>query len=321
MEKIKFYADILYVSDDIWRKKAKEKERNYTDKVWNIKTGIAKNYIIPLWGEYLPNELSHKKINDPLKNIPLSGCMKNRILFCLSCVYCYLIEEDICNANPVNGVIKYSRKQKVKRAAISKEDMKKLFPEDRIELLKIHRTQRYLCAFLVLRDTGMRPGELVALKWSDWHPQEKFLPIMKAIESGTRDRIKCTKTGTVRPALVSQKTADELERLYTMIKPQMDDYIFATIKENVPYDTRRLSWNFHQAVERAGLNHPEWVPYNLRHTFNTRALVQCPDAIVQRLLGHLSEKMTIHYRDADVETLMEEAKTIMPYYDALDHIY
>jgi integrase len=324
MENIRYFAELLYINN-VWREKSQEKNRSYTDKSIRNKKGIAKNYIIPIWGEYAPGYLTPKKINDPLKNLsdrkgnPLGGYIKNHILFCLSSIYKYLIEEDIVTVNPVNGVIRYARKQKTKRAAISTADMKKLFPEEHKELVKLYRTQRYICAFLILKDTGLRPGELVALKWSDWHPSQKFIPITKAVEAGTRDKIKNTKTEIVRPALVSQQTADELEYLFNKIKPRPDDYIFATIKDNIPYDIHRLTWNFHQAVARAGIDHPEWVPYNLRHTFNTRALTRYPDEIVRRLLGHVTEGMTRHYRDADVDTLMDEARTIMPYYEALDY--
>jgi integrase len=323
MENIHHYANLLY-GDGLWREKSQEKNRDYTDKSTRNKKGIAKNYIIPIWGEYKPDELTPKIINDPLKNLadgkgnPLGGFTKNHILFCLSAIYKYLIEEDIVTANPVTGVIRYARKQKRKRMAISTADMKKLFPEEHKELVKLYRTQRYVCAFLILKDTGLRPGELIALKWFDWYPSLKFFPITKAVEAGTRSKIKHTKTEIVRPALVSQQTADELECLFNKIKPRLDDYIFATIKDNIPYDTHRLSWNFHRAVKQAGIDHPEWVPYNLRHTFNTRALTRYPDEIVRRLLGHVTEGMTRYYRDADVDTLMDEAKTIKPYYEALD---
>jgi integrase len=323
MENIGHYANLLFVVDGLWREKAKRRGFTYTDKSFTTRKGIVKNYIVPLWGGYMPDELTTKMVSNSMERLtgvkgsPLSGYTKNGVLFCLSCIYRYLIGEGLSDFNPVDGVLRFAKAQGSKRALIPREAMGRLFPADHGELVRLYRTQRYICAFLVLKDTGMRPGELVALKWSDWYPQKRFFPITKAIEAGTREKVKHTKTGITRPVLVSQQTADELEVLYSRLRPKMGDYIFATIKDNIPYSTHRLASNFHCAVRRAGLDHPEWIPYNLRHTFNTRSLVHCPEAVVQRLLGHLSSRMTVHYRDADVDILMAEADTIAPYYNTI----
>jgi integrase len=188
-------------------------------------------------------------------------------------------------------------------------DIKKLFPNNCVELKKIWRTQKYICAFLILRDTGLRPGELVALKWRDWNSEIKFFPILRAIESGSRDREKRTKTGATKPAIITDQTAAEIEALRKKIKPKPEDYIFAN-KYGIPYGTHRLSWNFHKAVERAGINRPELTPYWLRHTFNTRSLESMPDDLVRHLMGHNTESMSRHYRHADAESLAREAVRI-----------
>jgi integrase len=213
METIGYYADMLYVSHAWWREKSREKFREYTDKTFLNRSRLVKNYIIPIWGVYKPEELTPQKINDPLKNIvgviskmPLSGWTKNQVLRCLSNIYIYLIEEDIIDKNPVGSVMRFSCRQSKKRGAIPIPQMATLFPENHEELLRIWRTQRYICAFLVLRDTGLRPGELVALKWSDWYPEKRFFPILRAIESGTKNREKETKTGMAKPAIVTELT-------------------------------------------------------------------------------------------------------------------
>jgi integrase len=316
MEKINHYASILFVSEKLWRKKAEEHGFEYTDKSFETLSGIAVNYIIPLYGEYEPSLLTPRKIKDRLIGImgiktrkPLCGCVKNRILLCLSNIYSYLIEEDIVDKNPVKLSMPFSRKQKMYRGAITNAEMDLLFPKSHEDLLKLWRTQKYICAFLVLRDTGLRPGELVALKWKDWYAEKRFFPIVKAIEAGTRARLKGTKTGSVKPALVKEETARELEILKAKTKPNPDDFIFAGMN-NIPYDTHRLCWNFRAGLKRAGIDKPEYTPYWLRYTFNTRGLENLPDEIVRRLMGHKTVGMTLRYRDADVESLMREADRI-----------
>jgi integrase len=184
-----------------------------------------------------------------------------------------------------------------------------LLPDTHDKLKAIWRTQRYICAFLILKDTGLRPGELLALKWKDWDAETRFFPILKAIESGTRSKEKGTKTGGTRPAIITERTAVEIETLRREAKPQPDDYIFQNC-HGLPYDTHRLSWNFRAGVKRAGLKRPELTPYWLRHTFNTRMLEMLPGATVDHLTGHTTEAMRRHYRHADEESLKREAEKI-----------
>jgi len=310
MDAIGIYADKLYISDCIWHKKNEEAGYYYTDKTYRNIKGVAKNHIIPLFGEYYPDKLRPKTIKDVLIKLALAGCTKNRILKYISNIYRYLAEEDIYEHNPVTKVIRFSRKQKKERGILTNEELLKLFPEQHKERLKIWSTQRYLCAFMVLRDTGLRPGELAALKWSDWYPEDLFIPITKAIEAGTKNKIKSTKTGIHRPALVTPETAAELEALCKIAKQKPDHFIFAGIKNNMPYDSHRLCFALRRALVNAGIDKKEYTPYWFRHTFNTNSLIKYPEEKVRILMGHITPNMTIRYRHPDIEILRKEAKRI-----------
>jgi integrase len=193
--------------------------------------------------------------------------------------------------------------------------MRRLFPPDHGGMKKFFISQKYICAFLVLRDTGLRPGELIALRWRDWLPELRMFPVMRAIESGTRAHEKGTKTGAAKPAMVTVQAAEEIERLRKKVKPEPEQFIFANYK-NVPFDTHRLNWAFHRAVRLAGLGRDDLTLYWLRHTFNTRSLETLPDDVVRRLMGHSTEAMTRHYRDADADSLIREAEKIRETVDA-----
>lgn len=306
----------LFAQNGYWRYKRSEKKKFYTDKSMQTRAAVMRNWIVPLWGKYNPKQLTVRIIDRAMMGVtsdltkrPLAGATRNRILSVLSELYVHLIEEGHLRINPVRDVVRCNSYPERPRSALPTRDVKTLFPEDHAELKRIWRTQKYICAFLTLRDTGLRPGELVALKWRDWNPEIKFFPILRALESGSKDKIKGTKTGATKPAIITDQTADEIETLRKKAKPKPDDYIFAN-KHKVPYSTHRLSWNFHRAVERAGIDRPELTPYWLRHTFNTRMLETMDEKIVQRLTGHSTEAMTRHYRHADAESLAREASGI-----------
>jgi integrase len=276
--RIKDYED-LFALDGQWRTKRMEKRISFTDKSLKTRAAIMKNYIVPLWGDYHPKKLTVKVIDQDMAGITseltrrqLAGTTRNRILSVLSEVYVHLIGEGLIKYNPVRDVVLCSSSPEHPR-------------------------------------TALPTGELVALKWADWDSETKFFPILRAIESGTKDKEKGTKTGATKPAIITDQTADEIEILQKKAKPRPEQYIFAN-KHGIPYSPHRLSWNFHKAVERAGLNHPEWTPYYLRHTFNTRMLERLPDELVGHLMGHDTEDMRRRYRHADAESLKREAERI-----------
>jgi integrase len=321
MTRIKDYAD-LFALDGHWRKKRGEKKISFTDKSLKTRAAVMKNYITPLWGEVNPRKLTVRMIDRAMEGIeskltkrPLAGATRNRILSVLSELYVYLIEEDKAKLNPVLNVTRCRSSPEHPRGALPIATMRQLFPADHAGMRRLYIAQKYICAFLVLRDTGLRPGELIALRWRDWHPDLRFFPIMRAIESGTRSHEKGTKTGATKPAMVTPQAAEEMELLRQKAKPQPEDFIFANYK-GIPFDTHRLNWAFRRAVRLAAIGREDITPYWLRHTFNTRAIETLPDDVVRRLMGHSTEAMTRHYRDADVDSLIREAAKIRDTVDA-----
>jgi integrase len=315
MAKIRDYAD-LFALDGAWRGKRAEKKKFYTDKSMRTREANMRNWIVPMWGNYNPRKLTVKIIDESMTGIksehterPLAGQTRNRILSVLSDLYVHLVAEGVVKYNPVRDVVKCPQTPEHPRDALAEEVMQTLFPKTHEELKKIYISQKYICAFLILKDTGLRPGELIALKWSDWYPDIKFFPILKAIESGTQAKIKGTKTGATKPAIISEQTAGEIEALRRKVKPAPEQYIFANCK-GIPYSTHRLSWAFHRAVKLAKLDRPEITPYFLRHTFNTVMLEVLEDKTVSHLMGHSTENMRQRYRHAGLDSLRREAVKI-----------
>ena len=309
MKSLKHYAQDLFVTNGYWHIKRQSKGRNFIEKVIRDKNAVVKNYIIPLWGDIQPQDLTIKKVDHKLCYIDnIAPATKNKILSTLSEIYTHLIEEEICDKNPTTNIVYYCG-QKIKRGILTPQEIQTLFPENHYELLKIWKSQMYATAFLILKDTGLRAGELRALQWKDWHPELRFFPIVKAIEANTRLRIKSTKTGQVKPAIVSPFVAGEIERLRFSVNGADDNFIF-TCSSGMPVSDSVLSMHFKEGIKRAGIDRPEITPHWLRHTFNTRALENLTPEIVQALMGHKTQKMLERYRHADETSLKREAEKI-----------
>ena len=321
---IQYYAKGLYDLNGYLMRKRRQKNRSITDKSAEIRSYMIDNYVIPLWGDIALSEMTVKKIDDGLINLlsvrygrELSSGMKNVILLILEDIFNLAIEDGLIKDNPAKLVIRFSQTIASHRGAIPKNEMAILFPASHEELIRIWRNQTYATACLILRDTGLRPGELRALQWGDWYPDLRFFPITKAIESGKRDKIKCTKTGSVKPAVVTEQTALEIENLRNSVEDYSPEKFIFSDKHGVPLTIDRIVCNFRKGIIRAGLNRPEYTPYWLRHTFNTRMLDILPDETVRLLMGHATEAMTRHYRHPDIESLKREAEKIQERMKAL----
>ena len=322
---VKDYAVGLYDLNGYHMCKRRQKLRSLIDKTAEVRTYIIKDYVIPLWGDIALSDMTVKIIDEKLVNVrsvkyerELSGVFKNVILIILDDVFKAAMEDGAININPVKSVMRFSHTITHPRGAIPKEEMRLLFPASHDELLKVWKNQIHAVAYLILRDTGLRPGELRALQWGDWYPDLRFFPITKAIESGKRDKIKCTKTGSVKPAVVKEQTAVEIENLRNSVKDySAEKFIFASKKYGT-FSIYSLVYNFRQGVLRAGLNRPEYSPYWLRHTFNTRMLGILPDEIVRLLMGHATPAMTGHYYHPDIESLKREAEKIQRVLNSID---
>jgi integrase len=307
---LKDYAKDFFILGGEWDRKRKQKGRAISDRVISLRAGIVRNHIIPMWGNFTPDNLTARAIDEKLCALKLGGNQKNSILVCLSEIYKWLITNDLVKNNPVKNVMRFSKNPIRYRGALTDVELDKLFPHNHAELLKIWGSQVYAVAFLVLRDTGIRPGELRALQWQDWYPELRFFPITKAIAAGKRLEIKGTKTGAARPVLVSEFAAAEIEILRTDQKNLTPDSFMFLSSAGIPVCSDKLQKKLKRACEITGINRSEISPYWLRYTFNTHALETVSDDIVRKLMGHVTPAMTRVYRDADIFSLKREAQEI-----------
>jgi integrase len=147
--------------------------------------------------------------------------------------------------------------------------------------------------------TGMRQGELLALRWRDVDLDARTLSIRHALRLGTRqlaepktDRARRTlRLGAdVGVLLRGHRIRQVAERLGAGTRWQDGDFVFATTT-GTPLDSRNVTRALQHALARAGL--PRQRFHDLRHAYATLMLEDGEElAVISRSLGHANLSTT-----------------------------
>ena len=211
--------------------------------------------------------------------------------------------------NPATQLSKF-----YKRAKIVHENIEPLTIEEVPFFLTVAKREapQYYELFLTALHTGMRSGELAALRWHDLDEHGKFIRVQKNISHG---KITETKTGKARRVDVS----DELFRALLDLRRRRQAEYLARGKNEIPewvflgpgriekdretgglkraegkrIDIRNVkNYAFHKCLTKAGLRRIRF--HDLRHTYATLLLMQGESpAYVRDQLGHSSIKITV----------------------------
>lgn len=159
--------------------------------------------------------------------------------------------------------------------------------------------------------TGMRPGEIYALKWTDINLELRFVSVQRAI-SRAGSKIKTTKTPSgvrrieidskLTPYLLSMKETSDPNCEFIFPSPPMGKHKY------------RVPWNLASEVKsmcnKAGI--PPRNFYALRHTHATMLLERgLHPKIMQDRLGHSDAKITLNTYSHVSPTIQHRAVEIL----------
>lgn len=164
--------------------------------------------------------------------------------------------------------------------------------------------------FALLAETGMRPGEALALRHTDIHLGAGTQPAISVTPRQDHPRGARVKSGQPRRIYVG----DDLEALYSEYVWQLVDagadltlgddlsehFVFVNAGNSCgePFAPLRMETIYAavRSVKRRldGQVPPEWTPHWFRHTHATALLLSgCPPHVVMRRLGHLDVQTTL----------------------------
>ena len=149
--------------------------------------------------------------------------------------------------------------------------------------------------YLAAAMTGLRQGELVALRWLDVDWQAGRIRVRR---NYTRQQFGTPKSKrSSRSVPLADRVAGELERHFQRSSFQGDeDLVFGHPQTGHPLDASKIRKRFAVALDRAGLRQVRF--HDLRHTFGTHCAASgVPLRTLQEWMGHKDAKTTEIYAD------------------------
>ncbi|MBN8870088.1 MAG: site-specific integrase [Solirubrobacterales bacterium] len=154
--------------------------------------------------------------------------------------------------------------------------------------------------------TGLRQGELRALRWRHVFLGEQRLSVEEAISG---DEFSTTKSRRVRSVPLTEAACDLMVGLRRRGRWLSDEDLLFCTNDGTPLNASALRRRFKQAQRKAGVRVRRF--HDLRHTFGSIAVRRFDPVTVQRLMGHANLKTTeryLHSRPrADDATRLAEA--------------
>jgi integrase len=193
------------------------------------------------------------------------------------------------------------------RAVQTDPDIRFLTAEELEALLRVVSQQDVLgptdhALYTLAAMTGLRQGELVALRWRDIDWSAGVVRVRRNYTRGEWGTPKSRRSSRAVP--MADRAAAELERHFQRSAYQADeDLVFCHPHTGNPYDASKLRERFYEAMAAAGMKdrcgrRGGITFHSLRHTFGTRmAGVGVPMRTLQEWMGHRDFTTTLVYAD------------------------
>src|SRR5579863_8238280 len=212
----------------------------------------------------------------------LSNRTKNKLLIQLHGIFRRAQRVYGLDANPLARVEKHPMR--------SSGDIEVLAPEEVWALVRAAGSELDGAIFLTAAFTGLRMGELLALRWVDVDFTGSVIRVRSSWAGG---QLTTPKSGKVRSVPMAPDVASALAKLFGRDHwTGDDDLVFASETGTYLADSA-LRVRYKSALQRAKLRNLRF--HDLRHTFGTRMIAKADVRRVQEWMGHADIQTTMKY--------------------------
>jgi integrase len=185
-------------------------------------------------------------------------------------------------SNPVASVEKHRQR--------ASGDIEVFSPEEVLALVRAAGSEQDAAVYLVAAFTGLRRGELLALRWRDVDFAGSVIRVRTSYAAG---QLTSPKSGRVRSVPMAPDVARALARLAQRPNWVGDDDLVFPGEAGDYLDGSALRRRYTAALACAGLRPLRF--HDLRHTFGTRMIAKADIRRVQEWMGHADVQTTMRY--------------------------
>ncbi|MCF7940077.1 MAG: site-specific integrase [Spirochaetia bacterium] len=304
-----------------YRKRNEKRKKFYSDHYYKAHQGRLDNYIIPRFGMFLLSAISDVMIEDWFVELvshtngtELSDDSKNKVLFCFRMVLQEAKRQRYIKDNPALNV-KEITAEHVRRDPFTDIELFKMFPRNEQDLLRIWGSRMWAAYFLVMRDTGFRPGEVAALSPSNISEKYQGVYTERSIDYRTaavKDRIKTSDKGfKYKVGLLSDQAMKQIHKLLDDAPIAGNDLLFQ-VKQGRPIIPDTANKHLRLSMSRAGILLNGRTQYSLRHSFETHLAGNVDQKILLELMAHTSfRKEYDHRTPEDILNQLQPAREVI----------
>jgi integrase len=228
---------------------------------------------------------------------PLSNNSKNHIVVLLHGVFARACKVWKLPTNPVAAIERYPTRLS--------GDIEVFSPEEVWALVRAAESEQDAALFLTAAFTGLRLGELIALRWRDVDFTGSLLRVRSSWSVGA---LTTPKSGKVRSVPLAPEVAQTLAKLAQRELFEGEDDLVFVGNVGSYLDDSALRRRYKRALKRAGLRQLRF--HDLRHTFGTRMIAKADIRRVQEWMGHADIQTTMRYlhyapREEDAQLVAE----------------
>lgn len=277
-----------------------------------------KKYIIPFYLNNYIDEVTEESVMDFVKEMKedttISEAYKKKIL----AIFKTALKEILNNSKDSTAILQAVKLPKAEQKEVEIFSMKE---QRHIEWTAINYEDKRALGIILCIYTGIRLGELCALRWSDFDLEAGIMSIKRTVTRTKNFTLQDTKTqlniGTPKSRTSIRKIPlpaflVAIAREYILIDDKEDYYIMSG--SNLPIDPRAYQKLFKRVLTKAGVKDRKF--HSTRHTFATRALELHVDIkTVSEILGHSNVAITMNVY---AHSLMEQKKIAI---DKFNHMH
>jgi len=187
----------------------------------------------------------------------------------------------------------------------SSGDIEVFSPEEVRALVRAAASEQDAAVFLTAAFTGLRMGELLALRWRDVDFAGSVVRVRASYYLG---QLTTPKSGKVRSVPMAPDVASALAQIGQRVDWTGDEDLVFCGDAGTYLDGSALRRRYRAALSAAGLRPLRF--HDLRHTFGTRMIAKADIRRVQEWMGHADVQTTMRYlhfapRDEDAALVAE----------------